>query len=224
MKEKNIQKLDIEDITESLLNKDENLDTNEKIEKSGESKKNEKKEDSIDNNEEKIDDSNFGFKYDPYKESNIISRLFFLWSFYILRLSRKKKLNEKYFGRLISENDSINFKKQIYEIWENKGYKNIKSNALFKSILRANAKEIIIVFILSIYNAFSEIGQVILLQGYIDHFETGNSFFGINKLLYLGIIVIIFQILQVYFFFTYSNETNVTWNKIFCSITKYYLS
>ena len=200
MKEKNIQKLDIEDITESLLNKDENLDNNEKIEKSGETKKNEKKEDSIDNNEEKIDDSNFGFKYDPYKESNIISRLFFLWSFYILRLSRKKKLNEKYFGRLISENDSINFKKQIYEIWENKGYKNIKSNALFKSILRANAKEIIIVFILSIYNAFSEIGQVILLQGYIDHFETGNSFFGINKLLYLGIIVIIFQILQVYFF------------------------
>ena len=200
MKEKNIQKLDIEDITESLLNKDENLDNNEKIEKSGETKKNEKKEDSIDNNEEKIDDSNFGFKYDPYKESNIISRLFFLWSFYILRLSRKKKLNEKYFGTLISEKDSINFKKQIYEIWENKGYKNIKSNALFKSILRANAKEIIIVFILSIYNAFSEIGQVILLQGYIDHFETGNSFFGINKLLYLGIIVIIFQILQVYFF------------------------
>ena len=200
MKKKNIQKLDIEDITESLLNKDENLDNNEKIEKSGETKKNEKKEDSINKNEEKIDDSNFGFKYDPYKESNIISRLFFLWSFYILRLSRKKKLNEKYFGRLISENDSINFKKQIYEIWENKGYKNIKSNALFKSILRANAKEIIIVFILSIYNAFSEIGQVILLQGYIDHFETGNSFFGINKLLYLGIIVIIFQILQVYFF------------------------
>ncbi len=199
MKEKNIQKLDIDDMTESLLNKDENLGSNEKIEKSGETKKNEKKEDSIDNNEEKIDDSNFGFKYDPYKESNIISRLFFLWSFYILRLSRKKKLNEKYFGTLISENDSINFKKQIYEIWENKGYKNIKSNALFKSILRANAKEIIIVFILSIYNAFSEIGQVILLQGYIDHFETGNSFFGIKKLLYLGIIVIIFQILEVFF-------------------------
>ena len=43
MKEKNIQKLDIEDITESLLNKDENLDNNEKIEKSGETKKMKKK-------------------------------------------------------------------------------------------------------------------------------------------------------------------------------------
>jgi len=164
-----------------------------------------KQEKFIDNNnsneeEKEIDDSKFGYKYDAYKESNIFSRLFFLWAFYILNLAKKTKLKQKYFGTLIKESDSTYFKKEIYEIWEGKEYNKIESNALFKAIIRANIKEIFIIFILSSYNAFSEIAQIILLKGYIDHFETGNPFFGITKLLYLGLIVIAFQFIEVYMY------------------------
>ena len=100
----------------------------------------------------------------------IFSRLFFFWAFDILKLATKTKLKQKYFGRLIKESDSTYFKKEIYEIWEGKEYNKIKSNALFKAILRANLKQIIIIFILSVYNAFSEIAEIVILQGYIEHF------------------------------------------------------
>ena len=64
-----------------------------------ENNENEKLIDNNNSNEEEneIDDSEFGFKYDAYKESNIISRLFFFWAFYILRLSTKKKIKTKIF-------------------------------------------------------------------------------------------------------------------------------
>ncbi len=164
---------------------------------------NNKHDKSIDNSNEEeneINYSKFGYNYDAYKESNIISRLFFFWAFYILRLAKKTKLKQKYFGTLIKESDSSNFKKEIYEIWEGKEYNKIKSNALFKSILRANIKQILIIFILSLFNAFFEISEIIILQGYIDHFETKNPFFGITKLLYLGIIAASFHLIGVYMY------------------------
>ncbi len=135
--------------------------------------------------EKEIDDSKFGFKFDACEESNIFSRLFFFWAIYIIRLAAKTKLKQKYFGSLNKESDSTNFKKEIYQIWEGKEYNKIESNALFKTIIRVNIKQLFIIFILSAYNEFKEIIQIIILKGYINHFETWKSFFGITKLLYL---------------------------------------
>ena len=38
-----------------------------------------------------MDDSKFCYNYDGYKKSNIFSRLFFFWVFYILHLEKKLK-------------------------------------------------------------------------------------------------------------------------------------
>ena len=157
MEENEYRKINNDDKKEFLLNKEEEKnETPDDFKKIDDNNNNEQFLNDNNSNEEEneIDDSEFGFKYDAYKESNIISRLFFFWAFYILRLAKKTKLKQKYFGTLIKESDSSNYKKEIYEIWEGKEYNKIKSNALFKSILRANIKQILIIFILSLFNAF----------------------------------------------------------------------
>ena len=201
MEENEYRKINNDDKKEFLLNKEEEKnETPDDFKKIDDNNNNEKFLNNNNSSEEEneMDDSKFGFKYDAYKESNIFSRLFFFWAFYILRLATKTKLNQKYFGSLNKESDSTNFKKEIYKIWEGKEYNKIESNALFKTIIRVNIKQIFIIFILSAYNAFGEIIQIIILKGYIDHFETGKPFFGITKLLYLGLIIIIFQFIGVY--------------------------
>ena len=50
------------------------------------------------------------------------------------------------------------------------------------------------------YNVFSDIIEIVILQGYIEHFKNGNPFFGKTKLLYLFLIASIYHLIGVYIY------------------------
>ena len=112
-----------------------------------------------------------GYKKDAYNESNFLSKLFFFWTFYILYLARKIKLVSSNLGTVSSSNDANNYSKNLSYYWNEKDYKSIKSNALFKAIFRANTCRLIVIIILSITSSAAEYIQVILTKEFIDTFE-----------------------------------------------------
>ena len=99
---------------------DEIIDTNIKTEEQSKPLLEEPKEEKPKLKEDK----DRGFKKDAYHDSNIFSRLFFFWSFYILYLARKIQLVPSNLGTLSKSNDSSNFSKNIDYFWNEKGYKN----------------------------------------------------------------------------------------------------
>ncbi len=100
MEDNEYRKIKNDDKKEFLLNKEEErneiLDDFKNID---DNNNNEKflNDNNSSEEEKEIDDSKFGFKNDAYKESNIFSRLFFFWAFYILRLAKKNKIKTKIF-------------------------------------------------------------------------------------------------------------------------------
>lgn len=131
----------------------------------------------IENNNKKNDktlkeDKERGYKKDAYHNSNIFSKLFFFWSFYILYLARKIQLQPCNLGTLSSKNDSSVFSKNIAYFWDQKGYKNKKSNALMKTILRTNICRLIAIIFLSALSSGAEYVQVLLTKEFIDTFES----------------------------------------------------
>ena len=142
------------------------------------------------------------FLGDPYLDSNYFSRFFFGWAFYILRLAKRGKLTSKMLGKLNKKNDSSFYYQNLFEVWETKGYKKIKNNALFKAILRSNLYKIIILLILSLISFLSDYFSVILLNYFIEYFNNSSEkpkiFSYSPSLLQLGIIYIIMNIIKIF--------------------------
>ena len=110
------------------------------------------------------------FIYDAFSESNIFSKLFFYWSYCVLKLSKKIQISEKNLGPLCKENDSAYFEKLIDYFWTQKDYKSIKSNALMKTIMRANAPRLLLIISLLLISSGTEYLSVILINQFIDNF------------------------------------------------------
>ena len=154
------------------------------------------KKNSIDQYE--IPPDNIGFNYDLYEDSNFFSKIFFLWGYKILKIAKKYKLEISHLGIVNEKNNCKNYFNEIEYFWEVKNYKNIRKNSLLLTFLRVNLKRIILIFFLSSYEAMSEYFQVLLIKGYIDHFDSKKTFLGILNLKYLGIIFILLQLISIY--------------------------
>ena len=111
------------------------------------------------------------YKYDPYLESNIINRFFFHWAYIILKMARKYRLVASDLGKPSKKNDSHYFAQNLHRIWDDLGYKNIQSHALFKTVLRSNACSLVIVVILSGIQAGLDYFSVIITKEFIDYFN-----------------------------------------------------
>ena len=97
-----------------------------------------------------------GCTYDAYCQSNCLSKLLFHWSFYILSLAKKTKITISHLGTLSKDNSAISFSQNLLYYWNDKKYKDIKSNALMKTIIRANIWRIISILIMSLISSFFE--------------------------------------------------------------------
>ena len=111
------------------------------------------------------------YKYDPYLESNIINRFFFHWAYIILKMARKYRLVASDLGKPSKKNDSHYFAQNLHRIWDDLGYKNIQSHALFKTVVRSNACSLVIVVILSGIQAGLDYFSVIITKEFIDYFN-----------------------------------------------------
>jgi hypothetical protein len=81
---------------------------------------------------------NYGFTGDIYLRANFISKIFFYWGFRLIRLANKISLKKEYLGHLEGKQKSEVYMNDLYNIWDNKGYKDIKKYKLLKTTLRAN--------------------------------------------------------------------------------------
>ena len=115
------------------------------------------------------------FKDDPFLDANFISRFFMYWAFKVLRISKKTKIKKEYLGKLNKEHDSTYFYDRINNIWEQKGYKDIRKHALLLCILRSNLPKILFVFCLSISTAAADYFAVIFIKFFIDYFDKDSD-------------------------------------------------
>ena len=154
------------------------------------------------------------YNYDPYLESGFFSKMFFLWAFKILKLGFKTELNNEDLGSVSNENDSQYYYKKINYVWEDLKYKDIKSNALLKTLIKVNLKYIIIVFILCLLDGFNEYIEIILLKSYIDWFEKNYTFFNIQNLKLLGFLFLFFKFnsILVYLHYMMKQEAIGIWS------------
>ena len=139
-----------------------------------------------------------GFKNDIYESANIFSKLFFYWGFKILKITSKFKIEASNLGTLDEINDSKNYFNEIYYYWEEKKYKKINNHGLIRAFLRSNVKSIILIFILSLYEAAAEYFQVLLIKGFIDYFDSGIIFMGLPSIKYVGAIFITIQFITIF--------------------------
>ena len=145
-----------------------------------------------------IENDQIGFKNDIYESANIFSKLFFYWGFKILKMTSKSKIKVSNLGTLDEINDSKNYYKEIHYYWEEKKYKSINNHGLIRAFLRSNMKRVILIFILSLYEAVAEYFQVLLIKGFIDYFDSGKIFLGLPSIKHVGAIFIIIQIVTVF--------------------------
>lgn len=138
------------------------------------------------------------FSYDAYSESNIFSKLFFYWSYRILKLSRNNQISEKDLGPLCKSNDSSYFADYISFFWNDKQYNNYKSNALMKTIMRANLSRLIFIIFLLLISSGTEYLSVILIKQFIDKFDPSiKPRFNLSTY-QLGIIFLINELFNIF--------------------------
>ena len=136
-----------------------------------------------------------GFTHDAYYKSNIVSKTFFYWALYILCLARKTKLTPSHLGPLSEENSAASFSDNIKYFWHDKNYKSIKSNALMKTMFRANICRLVSVFLLSlIYSGFEYI-TVLLLKEMIDYFNQETHKY---PFMYYGIAFLTLELISIF--------------------------
>ncbi len=146
--------------------------------------------------EPKIKQNFTPFKDDPFLDSNFISRFLMYWAFKVLNISKKTKIKKEHLGKLNKEHDSQYFYDRINGIWEQKGYKDFRKNALLLCILRSNLPKILFVFCLSISTAAADYFAVIFIKFFIDYFDEDSdksSFIYNLQLWQLGLCFITLQ-------------------------------
>lgn len=138
------------------------------------------------------------FIYDAFSESSIFSKLFFYWSYCVLKLSKKIQISHKNLGPLCKENDSAYFEKLIDHFWTQKNYKSIKSNALMKTIMRANAPRLLLIISLLLISSATEYLSVILIKQFIDKFDSTSKTWLNLSMYQLGIIFLLNQLFNIF--------------------------
>ena len=132
------------------------------------------------------------------KHTSLISKLFFLWTLPLFKLSKTKTLTydtlingfKKPFNTSISKNDILNPQERLFKFYYNKNKNTYKR--LFFSIIRANLTEIIIVFLISLSFTILRIIQIYLLKTVIMLFKNMNNInFSSDLIKYSSLLLIV---------------------------------
>ena len=110
-----------------------------------------------------------------YYTSNIIKKTFFLWTLYATQLANKNSLKIPDFQSIREEDRAENLLKPVSEKWHiEKGKiekENYEKNLLFKSILKAYYKKIIILCVLNLITNLLKYLQIYFYDAIIQNFE-----------------------------------------------------
>ena len=110
-----------------------------------------------------------------YYTSNIIQKTFFLWTLYATQLANKKPLKIPDFQSIAEEDRAENLLKPVSEKWHMEKAKieneNYPKNLLFKSILKAYYKKIIILSVLNLITNLLKYLQIYFYDSIIKNFE-----------------------------------------------------
>ena len=110
-----------------------------------------------------------------YYTSNIIKKTFFLWTLYATQLANKNSLKIPDFQNIREEDRAENLLKPVSEKWHiEKGKiekENYEKNLLFKSILKAYYKKIIILCVLNLITNLLKYLQIYFYDAIIQNFE-----------------------------------------------------
>ena len=132
------------------------------------------------------------------KNTSLISKIFFLWTLPLFKLSKTKTLTydtlingfKKPFNTSISKNDILNPQERLFKFYYNKNKNTYKR--LFYSIIRANLTEIIIVFFISLSFTILRIIQIYLLKTVIMLFKNMNNInFSSDLIKYSSLLLIV---------------------------------
>ena len=119
-------------------------------------------------------------KLSPYYTSNIISKLFFNWSRYAMKIANKTPLKIPDFRGVGNKDKSENLVKPVYEKWHIKKNKvkkeeDFEENLFFKSILKSYYKWIIVLTILNLCTNILKYIQIYFYDSIIQNFENYHS-------------------------------------------------
>ena len=188
-----------ENTTEEPLNNKENIEVLEYD-------SNEKKQKDEDVNQLIKDDNNeapresFEIEYPKNKKDdkqpslsfNCFTNFFFHWAFEILNLSKKYKLKVSDLKTPYTTKSAKLFAKNLDKIWDELGYKNIKKNALFRTVIKSNKCDLIIVMTISIILVCTDFFTIIITKAYIDYFSNSDN--SSMPVWVLGLLLLINQI------------------------------
>ena len=150
----------------------------EESEKPKKSKKSRKKEDTEDYLDFTIEPSkmkgrskrNKYLKSDPYYDSNVFSRLFYIFGYYIIKYIREDIPSPSNIGGLKNDNKSKNYSKKLINKWNHSMSKN-----LLKIILRINIFPLIFILIGSFIQASLTVYTVDLFKSLIKSYTSENE-------------------------------------------------
>ena len=150
-----------------------------------------------------MEEGNFENEEKKIKETSLFSKLFFLWTLPLFKLSKTKTLTfdtlingfKKPFNTSISEFDILNPQKRLFDYYNNNKRKTYKK--LFLSIIMANIKEIIIVFLVSLSFTILRIIQIYLLKTVIMLFQNINKENFSSELIKYSILLLTVKLGQI---------------------------
>ena len=109
-------------------------------------------------------------KADPYYDSNIFSRLFYVFGYYIIKYIRDDIPSPSNIGGLKNDNKSKNYSKILINKWNHSTTKN-----LLKIILRVNLKPLLLILIGSFIQASLTVYTVDLFKSLIKEYTSQNE-------------------------------------------------
>ena len=114
-----------------------------------------------------------------YYTSNIFSKLFFCWTHYAMRKANKEPLKISDFEAIGEKDRAENLLKPVSEKWYQEKEKiqneNYEKNLLFKSILKAYYKRIIVLSVLNLCTNLLEYLQIYFYDSIITNFESHHD-------------------------------------------------
>ena len=113
----------------------------------------------------------YGYTKDAYDNAWFINKLFFYWAYKIIKLSNNVKLEAKHLGLPKNQHKSEEYLRSLNNIWENKGYKKRKTNALFCTVLRNNLCNLFLMVVFSLIVTGLEVFSIAAFRWYILAFS-----------------------------------------------------
>ena len=111
----------------------------------------------------------------PFYTSNIFSKIFFYWTNYAIKKSKKNPLKVSDFNGIGDEDHSENLLQPVLDKWHQKKSEitdeNYKKNLFFKSILKVYYKKIILLSILNLITSGLKYLQIYFYDAIIQNFE-----------------------------------------------------